>query len=53
MSNVKALQQERTSIFQDVYDNKIPKRVPVNLNLPLEALAEYGANIQRGSFESL
>ncbi|MFZ7120514.1 MAG: uroporphyrinogen decarboxylase family protein [Eubacteriaceae bacterium] len=44
MSNedVKELQQERTSIFHDVYDNKIPKRVPVNLSMGIEALAQYG-----------
>jgi len=42
MSDVKALQQERTQIFQDVYDNKIPKRVPVNLALPIEPTAQYG-----------
>lgn len=42
MSDVKALQEERISIFKDVYDNKIPKRVPVNLNIGLEPLAEFG-----------
>ncbi|AOT71001.1 uroporphyrinogen decarboxylase family protein [Geosporobacter ferrireducens] len=42
MTDVKALQQERISIFYDVYDNKIPKRVPVNLSIPFEALAEFG-----------
>ncbi|MEA4901962.1 uroporphyrinogen decarboxylase family protein [Desulfitobacterium sp.] len=42
MADVKALQAERTQIFHDVHDNKIPKRVPVNLSLPLEPLAGYG-----------
>lgn len=42
MSDVKTLQAERTQIFQDVYDNKIPKRVPVNLALPIEPTAQYG-----------
>ncbi|KPU44398.1 uroporphyrinogen decarboxylase (URO-D) [Oxobacter pfennigii] len=46
MSDVKALQKERTSIFQDVYDNKIPKRVPVNIGMAFEPLAEFcGLNI--------
>jgi len=42
MTDVKALQQERISIFHDVYDNKIPKRVPVSINLPFEIIAQYG-----------
>ncbi|AKL96840.1 putative uroporphyrinogen-III decarboxylase [Clostridium aceticum] len=42
MADVKALQQERISIFRDVYDNKIPKRVPVNISLPFEPIAEFG-----------
>ncbi|SNS15805.1 Uroporphyrinogen decarboxylase (URO-D) [Anaerovirgula multivorans] len=42
MLDVKALQQERISIFHDVYDNKIPKRVPVNISLPFEPIAEFG-----------
>lgn len=42
MPDIKELQQERTSIFYDVYDNKIPKRVPVNINLAFEAVAQFG-----------
>jgi len=42
MTDVKALQQERTNIYQDVYDNKIPKRVPVNISLPFEVVAQFG-----------
>jgi hypothetical protein len=44
MTDVKALQEERISIFQDVFDNKIPKRVPVNISLPFELVAEYGGH---------
>ncbi|KPU42318.1 uroporphyrinogen decarboxylase (URO-D) [Oxobacter pfennigii] len=42
MSDAKALQQERTEIFQDVYDNKIPKRVPINIAMGLEPTAQFG-----------
>ncbi|QSQ08505.1 hypothetical protein H0A61_00832 [Koleobacter methoxysyntrophicus] len=42
MADVKALQQERISIFHDVFDNKIPKRVPVNISLPFEVIAQFG-----------
>ena len=40
--DAKKLQEERISIFHDVYDNKIPKRVPVEAVIPFEAVAEYG-----------
>lgn len=46
MSNVKALQEERTQNLHDVYDNKIPKRVPINISLGLDIVAEY-AGIDR------
>ncbi|SNS37114.1 Uroporphyrinogen decarboxylase (URO-D) [Anaerovirgula multivorans] len=43
LQDPKELQEERTSIFHDVYfNNKIPKRVPVSLSLPFEAIAEFG-----------
>ncbi|ADL07554.1 uroporphyrinogen decarboxylase family protein [Thermosediminibacter oceani] len=42
MTDVKALQQERISIYQDVYNDKIPKRVPVNIGLPFEVIAQFG-----------
>ncbi|MTI57573.1 uroporphyrinogen decarboxylase family protein [Geosporobacter ferrireducens] len=41
MSGMKALQQERQQIFKDLYDSKIPKRVPINANLPLEFCIQY------------
>jgi len=40
--DLKELQAERTAIFRDVYSNKIPKRVPVNLSLTLEFTAGFG-----------
>lgn len=42
MSDVKALQQERIGIYHDIYDNKIPKRVPVNIMFSFEAIAGFG-----------
>lgn len=42
MSDVKALQKERTEIFNDIISNKIPKRVPVGVALNLEVVAEKG-----------
>jgi hypothetical protein len=41
MTDVKKIQNERTQIFHDVFDNKIPKRVPINISLSLNAVAEY------------
>lgn len=38
---VKKIKEERTQIFHDVYDNKIPKRVPINVSLSLNVVAEY------------
>lgn len=39
MSDVKALKEERASIFEDLYNNKIPKRVPISIGLTLELIA--------------
>ncbi|NLA87114.1 MAG: uroporphyrinogen decarboxylase [Clostridiales bacterium] len=41
MSDVKKLQQERTQCFHDVCDNKIPKRVPINISFSVNVVAEY------------
>ncbi len=40
--DVNALQQERAEIYGDLFSNKIPKRVPVNLAIPFEPIAQYG-----------
>ncbi|MDO9534624.1 MAG: uroporphyrinogen decarboxylase family protein [Bacillota bacterium] len=42
MPDTKALQQERNSIYEDLFNNKIPKRVPINIGLPFEPIAQYG-----------
>jgi len=42
MTDVKALQQERINIYQDVFDNKIPKRIFVDVNLPFDLIAQFG-----------
>lgn len=41
MPDVKKLQEERNALFHDVYDNKIPKRVPINVSLSLNVVADY------------
>ncbi|MFZ7133901.1 MAG: uroporphyrinogen decarboxylase [Eubacteriales bacterium] len=41
VQDLKVLQEERSSIFHDVYENKIPKRVPVNVSLAFEPIAQY------------
>ena len=41
MPDIKQLQQERTQLFHDVFDNKIPKRVPINVSLTVNVVAEY------------
>ena len=38
---VKRKKEERTQIYHDVYDNKIPARVPVNVSLSLNVVADY------------
>ncbi|MCR4431048.1 MAG: uroporphyrinogen decarboxylase [Tepidanaerobacteraceae bacterium] len=42
MTDVKALQQERIGIYHDIFDNKIPKRVPVDIRLTFEVIAQLG-----------
>ena len=41
MTDVKKLQDERSQLFHDVYDNKIPARVPINISLSLNVVADY------------
>ncbi len=40
--DVSRLREERTQNMHDVYDNKIPKRVPINVGLSLTVVADYG-----------
>ncbi|CAB1249883.1 uroporphyrinogen decarboxylase family protein [Clostridium sp. MT-14] len=42
MTDVKRLQEERIKLFHDVYDNKIPERVPLNISIPFEPTAQFG-----------
>ncbi|MFZ7133882.1 MAG: uroporphyrinogen decarboxylase [Eubacteriales bacterium] len=47
MSEIQQLKNERTALFEDTYDNIIPKRVPINVNICIEAVAEAkGLNIR-------
>lgn len=41
MSNVVTLAQERTQLFEDLFDNKVPKRIPISHNLPIEFCIQY------------
>jgi hypothetical protein len=41
MSDIKALAQERDQLFADVFEGRIPKRVPLLSLLPLEFAIEY------------
>ncbi len=40
--DVNALKQERCSIYSDIFNNRIPKRVPVAFGFNNQMLAEYG-----------
>ncbi len=42
MNNAENLKQERDRLFHDVCNNTIPKRVPINVNMTLDATAEFG-----------
>ncbi|MCR4431049.1 MAG: uroporphyrinogen decarboxylase [Tepidanaerobacteraceae bacterium] len=42
MTDAHELQRERISIYHDVYDNKIPKRVPVDISLTFDVIAQFG-----------
>ena len=41
MNNALTLKEERTKLFQDIYDGIIPKRVPRNAGLSVEFAMEY------------
>lgn len=41
MTDTKALKEERISIYHDVADNKIPKRVPIGVSIGFEATMQY------------
>ena len=51
MADIKKLQEERTQLFKDLFDGKIPKRVPISVNFPLEFSIQYaGKENSRGKF---
>jgi hypothetical protein len=41
MTDTKILGEERTQLFKDLYDGKIPQRVPINVNFPIEFCIQY------------
>lgn len=53
MTDVKALAQERDQLFTDVYDGKIPKRVPVNTVFTQEFAIQYaGADLAEAQWNT-
>ncbi|KNZ68850.1 hypothetical protein Tfer_2620 [Thermincola ferriacetica] len=53
MSDVKALAQERTQLFTDVLDGKIPKRVPIFSFMQQEFAMQYaGKNLAEAQWDS-
>ncbi|MFZ7132168.1 MAG: uroporphyrinogen decarboxylase family protein [Eubacteriales bacterium] len=41
MEDIKKIQQERTDLYKNLYDNKIPKRVPIEISFAWEAAMSY------------
>ena len=39
---VRALQEERKQLYSDVYNNRIPKRVPINISITNHMVASFG-----------
>ena len=53
MSDVKALQAERTQLFKDLFDGKIPKRVPINVNFTIEFAIQYaGKDLAKSQWDT-
>lgn len=53
MSDVIALQQERTKLFYDVHNSIIPKRVPINIGVSTEIIAEFdGVNLMEAQWNT-
>ena len=44
------LLQERTQMRQDVFNNKIPKRVPIEVRLSMSVVADYGKVDRRAAY---
>lgn len=46
MSDIKKIQEERNQNYKNIYESKIPNRVPVNITLPFETIAQLaGLNL--------
>ncbi|MHC6178967.1 uroporphyrinogen decarboxylase family protein [Clostridium sp. JNZ X4-2] len=53
MSDVKALSKERTQLFKDLFDGKVPKRVPINVSFPLEFCIQYaGGDLAKAQWDT-
>lgn len=42
MEDARALQRERIEVYHAIYEDRVPKRVPVNVSLPFEVIAQFG-----------
>jgi hypothetical protein len=53
MADIKKLQEERTQLFKDLFDGKIPKRVPISVNFPLEFSIQYaGKDLAKAQWDT-
>jgi hypothetical protein len=53
MKDVKELQAERSQLFLDLYDGKIPKRVPINVNFSIEFAIQYaGKDLAKSQWDT-
>ena len=53
MSDVKALQQERQQLFTDLYEGRVPKRIPIYYNIGWEAAIQYaGYDLKEGQWDN-
>lgn len=41
MLSNKTIQEERTQLFKNVFDGKVPKRVPIDIDFSWDAAIEY------------
>lgn len=53
MSDMMALSQEKTQLFNDLIDGKIPKRVPISVSAQLEFAIQYsGKDLTEGQWDT-
>ncbi|NLO98224.1 MAG: uroporphyrinogen decarboxylase, partial [Peptococcaceae bacterium] len=51
--DIKKLQQERISIYQDLYRSKVPQRVPLNVSVTYEFVSQFaGLDMREAKWDS-